>query len=422
MDRPPDILARIEAYKREEIAAARLVEDAAEWRARALDAPPPRDFVGALRREASAGRPALIAEVKKASPSKGLIRADFDPARLAQAYAEGGAACLSVLTDGPSFMGSAEHLVAARAAVDLPVLRKDFLYVPEQVFQARAWGADCILVILTAVDDATARALVECAGELGMATLLEVHDEADLARALALPSPLVGINNRDLRTFVTDLAVTERLAAGVPADRVVVAESGIASAADVARLTAAGAAAFLVGESLMRQGDVTGATRALLGHRLTHLRADGAAHMVDVGGKGATQRVAVAEGTVRMAAATLDAIMAGNVAKGDVVAVARVAGIMAAKRTADIVPLCHPIGLDAVSVELEPDRALPGYRVRARAATSGRTGVEMEALTAVSAACLTLYDMAKALDRAMVIGDLRLLEKSGGRSGDYRAP
>ncbi|WP_420394642.1 cyclic pyranopterin monophosphate synthase MoaC [Acuticoccus sp.] len=144
--------------------------------------------------------------------------------------------------------------------------------------------------------------------------------------------------------------------------------------------------------------------------------------MVDVGGKGATQRVAVAEGTVRMAAATLDAIMAGNVAKGDVVAVARVAGIMAAKRTADIVPLCHPIGLDAVSVELEPDRALPGYRVRARAATSGRTGVEMEALTAVSAACLTLYDMAKALDRAMVIGDLRLLEKSGGRSGDYRAP
>jgi len=422
MDTGTDVLSRIAAYKREEIAAARLVEDAALWRERAAAAPPPRDFVGALRARIGEGEPALIAEIKRASPSKGLIREDFDPEALALAYAAGGAACLSVLTDAPSFRGAPADLAAARTAVELPVLRKDFMFVPEQVLESRALGADAILVIMTAVDDAAARALVAEANALGMAALLEVHDERDLERALALPSPLIGVNNRDLRTFRTDLAVTERLAPQVPGERIVVAESGISGNADVARLAAAGVHAFLVGESLMRQGNVADATRALLARPLTHLSSEGAAHMVNVAEKAQTARVAVAEGAVRMAEATLRAIAAGMVKKGDVLAVARIAGIMAAKRTADIVPLCHPIALDGVSVDLALDEALPGVRVSVRATTTGRTGVEMEALTAASAACLTVYDMAKALDRGMEIGPIRLVEKAGGRSGHWRAP
>ena len=260
-----DILARIADYKRADVAGRKAARSQAQVEAAAAAAPPPRGFTAALEVGSGPGRLALIAEIKKASPSKGLIRADFDPPALARAYAEGGAACLSVLTDGPSFQGDDDYLVAARAATTLPCLRKDFLVDPWQVAESRALGADAILVILAMVDDGLAAELMSEAGRLGMDALVEVHDEDEMRRAGDLGARLVGVNNRDLRTFVTDLAVTERLAVQVPENARLVTESGIFSRQDAERLSRAGATAMLVGESLMRQDDVAAATRALLG-------------------------------------------------------------------------------------------------------------------------------------------------------------
>ena len=255
-----DILSKIAAYKRDEVAARRAAGGHAEVEA----VSPPRGFRGALIRAHAPSRLALIAEIKKASPSKGLIRADFDPPALARAYQDGGAACLSVLTDGPSFQGADAYLTVAREATTLPCLRKEFLVDPWQVAESRALGADAILVILAMVDDSLAAELMALAAEMGMDALVEVHDEAEMVRAAALGADLIGVNNRDLRSFVTDLAVTERLAALAPENALLVTESGIHGPADMIRLERCGARAMLVGESLMRQSDVRAATADLL--------------------------------------------------------------------------------------------------------------------------------------------------------------
>lgn len=425
-----DVLDRIVADKRVHVERRRALIPEDRMLADARAAPPPRGFAEALRRATRDGGFGLIAEMKKASPSKGPIREDFDPAALARACAAGGATCLSVLTDEPHFQGADEFLAQARDAARLPVLRKDFMIEPYQIAESRALGADCVLLIMAVLDDERAGALAAAARGLGMDVLFEVHDRAEMERAKALNPELVGINNRNLRTFDVDLATTETLVRHAPEDAVVVGESGLSTPADLRRLSAAGVNCFLVGESLMRSDDVARAVSELLAPAArtpgttagsTHFDDRGNARMVDVTSKEETARVATAEARVRMKPETLAMIMEGRAGKGDVLGIARLAGIMAAKRTPDLIPLCHPLPLTAVDVDLSCDSERSAVTVAATCRTTARTGVEMEALTAVSLAALTVYDMCKSVDRAMTVESARLTFKSGGKSGVFEA-
>ena len=418
--REDNVLTEICDRKREHVEARKREMPVPTLLKRIDNAPPPRGFAEALARRVGDENYGLIAEIKKASPSKGLIRADFDPPALARAYEAGGATCLSVLTDEPYFQGSDDYLVAAREAVRLPVLRKDFVVDHYQVLESRALGADCILLIMACLDDGEARDFADEAKALGMDVLVEVHDHAELDRALKLDARLIGINNRDLKTLQVDLKTAEALAPLVPHGRIAVGESGLNTPDDLDRLAAANARCFLVGESLMREKDVAAATRKLLRlPDLSHVDTQGRARMVDVSAKNETERVAVAGARVVMKPETLARIEAGDIAKGDVLQVARIAGIMAAKKTPDLIPLCHPLALTSVEVELVCAPATSSVEITATCRLKGRTGVEMEALTAASVAALTIYDMCKAIDRGMTVTELRLMRKSGGKSGDF---
>ncbi|MCH9781036.1 MAG: cyclic pyranopterin monophosphate synthase MoaC [Alphaproteobacteria bacterium] len=420
-----DFLKKVMAQKATEV--EQLCRDNADKRFAALmeRQPPPRPFHDALL----PSRRHIVAEIKPASPSAGIINSTVAPAAQAAIYAEAGASCLSVLTDATHFHGSLDHLVAARTACALPVLRKDFICHPIQVDEARAFGADAVLLIVKAVPEPVAHAVMTRAGELGMDILVEVNTAADVTIAKQLGARLILINNRNLETLEVDSQASVKLAPLFDdPDQIVIAASGYVDRDGLDATTAqSGINRFLIGEMLMRTTTPAEALRHLLDENpavpakptMTHLNPAGEAHMVDVGHKVAGHRRAIAAAKVTMSAEALTLLRENGLKKGDALASARIAGIMAAKKTSERIPLCHPIPISKISVDFAFLDAC-SLSVKVECHTFGQTGIEIEALDAASAAALTVYDMIKSVDRGAVISDLRLLEKAGGKSGHWQ--
>ncbi len=420
----PDVLVRILADKDKEVAERMAATPQAEIERAAAAAPKLRDFVGALCTRIGEGRTGLIAEIKRASPSGGLIRDPFDPPALAKAYEEGGAACLSVLTDTPYFQGRREDLEAARAACTLPVLRKDFMIHPWQVFEARAMGADAILLIMAALTDERANELEDIALSLDMAVLAEVHDRARTGPR-AGPAHAADRHQQPRPAHAADRHRHDRGAGAAGAGRPTAGRRERHPHAQRRAPHGDGRGALHPGGRASDAAGGCGRRRAHAGRgaltaamALTHFDAAGRAAMVDVSAKDETSRTATARGRIVMQPATLALIREGRAGKGDVLGVARIAGIMAAKKTSDLIPLCHPLMISKVAVDLEPEGE-DAVAIEATVTLNGRTGVEMEALTAVTVAALTVYDMVKAVDRGMRIEDVRLVHKAGGKSGEF---
>jgi indole-3-glycerol phosphate synthase len=417
-------LQEIINYKKEEFSYRKEHTDESELNLSIDKQEKPRGFIKKLNNLKKLN---LIAEIKKASPSKGLIRKDFDPVELAMCYENGNASCLSVLTDERYFQGHNSYINQIKSNVKLPILRKDFIVDPWQIKESRSLGADCILLIMAALSLDDALLLENEAMDYGMDVLAETHTIEEIHMANKLKTKLIGINNRNLKTMEVDINTSLLLKKHIDPNKIIVAESGLKNHADLLLFKKNNIHNFLIGESLMKQQNHNSSNKKIIRSiklkqdKLTHFDEDGNPSMVDINSKDMTKRIAIATGKIKMQSETLKKILNIKIKKGDVLTIAKIAGIMAAKKTEQLIPLCHSIPLSYVNVDLSPDTDNSCVNIRAEASLVGKTGVEMEAFTAVTIASLTIYDMCKSIDREMEITDIKLIHKSGGKSGEFNA-